>query len=75
MAGSRLTPYQVYLNELEQKIPAFSAYGWFGTDGQYHAYGSDAEVDQLINEFDSIEYNRLVDVHHRAQEFYEKRSD
>ena len=69
-AGSQLTPYQIYLKELEQKIPAFSAYGWFGTDGQYHSWGSDAEKDELVRQFDAIEYNRLVDVSHRVAEFY-----
>ncbi|MDO5702648.1 MAG: LTA synthase family protein, partial [Lachnospiraceae bacterium] len=41
LSGSRLTPYQMYLRELREKVPAFSLRLYSGTDGELHEFGTD----------------------------------
>ena len=71
LSGSKLSGFDVYLQELEEKIPALSGRVWYGTDGLFHEYGTDAEVDALMNEYDCIEYNDLIDVRNRCDAFFE----
>ena len=70
LAGSRLTPYQMYLSELQEQVPAFSLRLYNGTDGKYHSFGTDEKVDALLNEYDCVEYNMVVDTRHRCEEMF-----
>ena len=71
LIGAKLTPFQLYLKDLEEKVPAFNAFGWCGTDGALHEEGSDTETAALIEENDCIVYNELIDRGHRVDAFYE----
>ena len=70
LAGSRLTPYQMYLSELQEQVPAFSLRLYNGTDGKYYSFGTDEKVDALLNEYDCVEYNMVVDTRHRCEEMF-----
>ncbi len=70
LAGSRLTPFQLYLADLQKQIPAFSRRLWYGTDGRYHEFGTDPAVDERIRQYDCIEYNELIDKGNRCDRFF-----
>ena len=61
LAGCRLTAYQQYLHDLRSEIPAFSAFTYYGSDQQFHEYGSDPEVDNKIRLYDCLQYAEIFD--------------
>lgn len=70
LAGAKLTGFQEYLLDLKEEVPAFSGYSWYGKDGRYHEHGSDAEVEELLNQYDALEYNLLIDKKNTLADFF-----
>ena len=63
LTGLENTGYGQYLMGLREKIPALNAYGFLGTDGHQHEYGSDeitdAENDE-IEDYRCLIYDELT---------------
>ncbi len=70
LAGSKLTPYQMYLAELKERFPAFSKVGWCDSAGEQHRYGTDPGKESELDTCRYIIYNELIDKKHRCDDFY-----
>lgn len=73
LTGLENTGYGQYLMGLREKIPALNAYGFLGTDGHQHEYGSDeitdAENDE-IEDYRCLIYDELTQGGKRDENFY-----
>lgn len=73
LTGLKETGYQNYLLNLRNTIPAMNAYGYLGTDGKQHEWGSSdagkTESSDLEN-YKCLIYNELTAGKKRDAEFY-----
>ncbi|MDD3218356.1 MAG: LTA synthase family protein [Lachnospiraceae bacterium] len=70
-AGLQMTPYNQYLLNLQQEIPALNVNGYLGSDGNYHFYSEEtADTDSIVT-YDVLQYNELLDKRHRVDSFFE----
>lgn len=66
VAGLELTPYNEYLAALYQEIPVIDTIGYRGKDGVvYEKTDKTSPFADLINGYDCITYNNLLDVKNR----------
>lgn len=69
-AGVELSGYNKYLLDLQTQIPAFSAFAYYGTDGKFHEFGENEQVDEAIRIYDAFQYNEIFDNKGKLKEFY-----
>ena len=73
LTGLETAPYNDYLNDMREKIPAMNAYGYMGRDGIMYKHGgedSDAEVNEKVEEYKCLIYDELTQGNSRNEEFY-----
>lgn len=69
-AGVELSGYNKYLLDLQTQIPAFSAFAYYGTDGKFHEFGENEQVDEAIRIYDAFQYNEIFDNKGKLKDFY-----
>ncbi|MCD7737157.1 MAG: sulfatase-like hydrolase/transferase [Lachnospiraceae bacterium] len=69
-AGVPLTDYQTYLNELMETLPVITANVYRDSSGTFYAWNTDDTYEDLLNEYQMLAYNHLVDVNHRLEWFF-----
>lgn len=69
-AGVPLTDYQTYLSELMETLPIINANAYRDADGTFYAWDTDDTYDDILNEYQMLAYNNLVDVKHRLNWFF-----
>ncbi|MDY3250779.1 MAG: LTA synthase family protein [Candidatus Choladocola sp.] len=69
LAGIPQTGYQQFLRQLQEKLPVISGNVYRDADGNFYAYGDDAYAD-LLNEYQILQYNHLVDGKNRISGFF-----
>ena len=60
-----LTVYQKFLLKQQETIPAIAAGAFVDEQGGYHSYEQKAEYEDLLNEYQILQYNHLTDVKNR----------
>ena len=60
-AGLPLTQYQKYLSVLYQSLPVIDLVGYIDSDGEYYESGAETPYDDLLHQYNCIEYNALLD--------------
>ncbi len=65
-AGLPLTQYQRYLMVQQQELPAVSAGAFVDKSGQYHSLDQPGAYSQILNDYNILEYNHLIDINNRV---------
>lgn len=66
-----LTSYQEYLLKLRESLPVICAGTYIDTEGVYHSYSeTDEEHQELLNEYNILQYNHLTDRKHRVDSVF-----
>ncbi len=77
-AGLPMTDYQEFLADLREQFPVICANTYIDSDGVYHSWedlDSDVENKDLLNRYNILAYNHLVDVKHRVDEIFSQPGD
>ena len=72
LTGLELTPYNDYLLNLREKIPALNHLGYLDPYGIWHRWeNGDSETLELEREYECLQYNELMDSQNRVDEFFQ----
>lgn len=71
VAGTKKTPFNEYLLELQKKIPAMNAFGYLGDDGNWYEYDEETPYSDELLEYQTIQYNNMFDSQNRVDEFFQ----
>ena len=72
LTGLELTPYNEYLLNLREKIPALNHLGYLDPYGIWHRWeNGDSETLELEREYECLQYNELMDSQNRVDEFFQ----
>ncbi|MCD8398645.1 MAG: LTA synthase family protein [Lachnospiraceae bacterium] len=69
-AGVPLTDYQTYLSELMETLPVINGNVYRDADGNFYAWDTDDTYDDILNAYQMLQYNHLVDTKHRLNWFF-----
>ena len=72
-AGFPLSDYHKLELNLQKKIPALAAGAWTDQDGGFHSWterDKDEAYSTLINNYNILEYNHLIDTKNRVEEVF-----
>ena len=72
-AGLPMSAQQKFLRLMQKQIPALAAGAYVGEDGAFHSWsqrGQDEKNKGLINDYQMLEYNHLMDVKNRLTWVY-----
>ena len=72
-AGFPLSDYHKLELNLQKKIPALAAGAWTDQDGGFHSWterDKDETYSTLINNYNILEYNHLIDTKNRVEEVF-----
>ncbi|MCC8136838.1 MAG: sulfatase-like hydrolase/transferase [Clostridiales bacterium] len=69
-AGVPLTEYQTYLSGLMETLPIINANAYCDADGTFYAWNTDDTYDSILNTYQILQYNHLVDVKHTLTSFF-----
>ena len=73
LTGLELTPYNEYLLDLREKMPALNHLGFLASDGTWYRWNdSDAPEEDLEYErqYECLQYNELIDKKDRDDSFF-----
>ena len=71
-AGLDKTGYQLFLEDLRQRVPVINSLGYTGDNGKYYDIDDkNSPYYEDILEYKILEYNDLVDTKHRISGFFE----
>ena len=70
MAGLPMTQYNKYLSVLYQSLPVISTVGYVDSEGTHYAAGQETPFDDMLNQYNCIEYNALLDKTDRKDELF-----
>lgn len=71
LTGLELAPYNEYLLDLQEKIPALNHLGYMDTRGTWRRWAdADGVTLELEREYECLQYNELMDSQNRADEFF-----
>lgn len=77
-AGLPLTDYQEFLTQMRKQLPVVCANTYIDKDGTYHDWEnleSDEANREILNKYNILAYNHLVDVKHRIDDLFSKPGD
>lgn len=69
-AGLKLSPYQQFLMKLYKDLPVLNAMGAIDKDGNYYESASDSPYKEMVNEYQIMQYNNLIDTKHMVESFF-----
>lgn len=58
-AGLNRTPYELFLEEMQQDIPALNRFGYLGKDGIWYRYEEESPYKHWINEYEILQYYNM----------------
>ncbi len=70
-AGIQLPVYHQFLKQLSEVIPVINANGFIDKDNQHYTLDQSSPYDELIEEYQILQYNNLFDARHRVDEIFE----
>ena len=68
--GLPLTGFDKYLKDLSGQIPVINAICFKSADGTLYDPAQESPYDDVVNEYQNIQYNGLIDIKHRNEEFF-----
>ena len=69
-AGLKMTPYQKFLMKLYKKLPVISAMGAYDADGYYYESVKETPYEDMVQEYQILQYNNLIDTDHTVNSFF-----
>ena len=69
--GADMTGYDKYLIDLHEKLPVITAIGYADPSGKVYNPEKPSEYDDLLLEYQMIQYNGLIDSKHRVKGFFD----
>lgn len=69
-AGLELSPYQQFLMKLYKELPVLNAMGAIDKDGNYYDSAEDTPYKDMVNEYQILQYNNLIDTKHMVESFF-----
>lgn len=69
-AGLEMSPYQKFLMKLYEKLPVLNAMGAVDSDGNYYESATDTPYEELVEEYQILQYNNLIDTEHTVHSFF-----
>lgn len=78
MAGMPMTEYQEFLTQMREQIPVICANTYITADGTYHNWADmkeDTENYELLNKYNILCYNHLIDVKNRVDSLFSQPAD
>ncbi|MCD7744202.1 MAG: sulfatase-like hydrolase/transferase [Lachnospiraceae bacterium] len=69
-AGVPLTDYQTYLSELMETLPIINANAYRDSSGTFYAWDTDDTYSDILNEYQMLAYNHLIDTKNRLNWFF-----
>ncbi len=69
-AGIPLTDYQTYLQDLQETLPVINANAYRDASGNFYSIEDKDSYAELINQYNILDYNHLVDTKHRLNWFF-----
>lgn len=72
-AGLPLSDYQKFLMNMQKQIPALAAGAWTDADGTFHSWtqrDNEETYSTLINDYNILEYNHLIDTKNRIMSVF-----
>ena len=76
-AGFALPEYNQYLTQLQEAVPAMNSIGYYSKTAMAFLPYSEAKDEEkhILNQYLQLEYNALVDTHHRNSRFFPTPAD
>ena len=77
-AGLPLSDYQMFLLNMQKQIPALAAGAWMDTEGAFCSWAQrdeDETYGSLINDYNILEYNHLIDTKKRVASVFSGSAD
>ncbi len=75
VAGLELTDYNRFLASLYQRLPVINTVGYVDSEGNYYGQSQSSEYDELLEVYDYMNYNSLIDGKNRLNAFYRLGTD
>lgn len=70
VAGLEMTDYNRFLASLYQRLPVINTVGYADSEGNYYGQSQSSEYDDLLELYDHMNYNNLIDRKNRLSGFY-----
>lgn len=70
LMGCEMPGYNKYLLELQKKVPVISSICYMGDDGQIYDPDADSQYSDLINQYQTLQYNNMFDSKKRVENFF-----
>ena len=70
VAGLELPKYNKYLAALYQKLPVINTVGYIDRNNNYYAQSDSSDYDDLLYQYNCIEYNNLIDTDNRNRSLF-----
>ncbi|MDD3219134.1 MAG: hypothetical protein PHC41_09980 [Lachnospiraceae bacterium] len=64
------TPYNEFLLEMQEKIPAMNVNGYMDKTGIFHSYEEASDEHSIINQYNILQYNELLDTGNKVDSFF-----
>lgn len=76
-AGLELTPYQKFLDDMRQTIPAMNSRGYYSKEqgGFIHYNQATGKEKEFLNNYEVLQYNDMFDKNHKSKVFFPFYSD
>ncbi len=68
--GIPLTSYQRYLLKLKETLPVISGGAYIDQQGNYYSYSDESPYQDILNEYNILQYNHLTDWKHRVTDVF-----
>ncbi len=75
VAGLEMTDYNRFLATLYQRLPVINTVGYIDSEGNYYSQSQSSEYDSLLDLYNYMNYNSLIDGKNRINEFYRLYAD
>lgn len=69
-AGLKLSPYQEFLYQLQQSIPAMNINGYMDQEQNFHTYQTETDFTEFLTEYQILQYNNLFDKKHKQGDIF-----
>ena len=70
IADLKTTKYNDYLSALYRYLPVIDTTGYITADGEYYTYDEKSEYDELLQDYEKVQYNNLFDTIGRHDELF-----
>lgn len=66
-----MTPYQKFVLEVREKVPAMNMVGYLEDDGQWHSYSEENQYKELLDKYWHLQHNNMF-AKKKSKEWFEE---